>query len=96
VDNDCDGSVDEPFSAKGTNATHFVRPAVVQVNTNVWMYQYEASRPSATGANPGSRSPAGPGGRHAGQDARVLGAEQDPLVQRDAGRSGTNLPGHGR
>lgn len=58
VDNDCDGSVDEPFSAKGTNTTHFVRPAVVQVRTspNVWMYQFEASRPNATAANPGSGS----------------------------------------
>jgi hypothetical protein len=58
VDNDCDGTVDEPFSSKGTNATFFVKPAVVQVrsNPNVWMFQYEASRPSSTNANPGSGS----------------------------------------
>jgi hypothetical protein len=54
IDNDCDKSVDEPFSAKGTNATHFVRPAVVQVNAGLWIYQYEASRPTATDSAPGS------------------------------------------
>ena len=52
IDNDCDGSVDEPFSAKGSNSTYFVKPAVTKVQTAaasfVWMYSYEASRPSAT------------------------------------------------
>jgi len=53
LDNDCDGSIDEPFSAKGTNTTHFVRPAVTRVGSS-WMFQYEASRAGATGADPGS------------------------------------------
>lgn len=53
ADNDCDGSIDEPFNAKGTNATHFVRPAVTRVGST-WMFQYEASRPGATGADPGT------------------------------------------
>jgi hypothetical protein len=53
VDNDCDGLVDEPFSNKGTGT--FVKPAVVKLGAAaIWMYQYEASRPTATGAAPGS------------------------------------------
>ncbi|MBX3130590.1 MAG: hypothetical protein KF718_27980 [Polyangiaceae bacterium] len=54
VDNDCDGLVDEPFTNKGTNTTHFVRPAVTQLATNLWMTQYEVSRPGATNVNPGN------------------------------------------
>ncbi len=54
IDNDCDGSVDEPFSAKGTNTTYFVKPSVVKLATNLWIYQYEASRPNATASSPGS------------------------------------------
>ncbi|MBW2528425.1 MAG: hypothetical protein JRI23_29895, partial [Deltaproteobacteria bacterium] len=48
LDNDCDGDVDEPFSAPGTVA-NFVQPAVVQISDspNLWMYTYEASRPDA-------------------------------------------------
>ena len=47
-DNDCDGLVDETFAQKGTNATYFVKPAVTQINTSLWVYSYEASRPNAT------------------------------------------------
>ncbi len=54
LDNDCDGLVDEPFTNKGSNPTYFVKPAVTQVATGVWIYTYEASRPSATGQAPGS------------------------------------------
>jgi hypothetical protein len=54
IDNDCDGSIDESFTAKGTNATYFVKPAVVQTTTGVWMYQYEASRPNSTSTSAGS------------------------------------------
>jgi hypothetical protein len=53
LDNDCDGSVDETRNAKGTNATFFVKPAVVKVGS-FWMYEYEASRPNATTTSPGS------------------------------------------
>jgi hypothetical protein len=56
VDNDCDGSIDEAFNAKGTNATHFVKPAVTKVGSapNVWIFTYEASRPDATVSTPGN------------------------------------------
>ena len=54
IDNDCDGSVDEPFSAKGADPANFVRPVVTRVASNTWIYTYEASRPSATNITPGS------------------------------------------
>jgi hypothetical protein len=54
VDNDCDGLVDEPFTAKGSNATYFVKPAVTKIAASTWVYQYEASRPSATNVVPGT------------------------------------------
>jgi hypothetical protein len=54
IDNDCDGSVDETYQAKGTNATYFVKPAVVSIGTNLWTYAYEASRPGATTNTPGT------------------------------------------
>jgi hypothetical protein len=53
VDNDCDGVVDETFNAKGTNATNFVRPGVTKLAANLWIYSYEASRPTATNVVPG-------------------------------------------
>jgi len=54
-DNDCDGSVDEPFTAKGTNATFFYKPKVIKVGAgSLWTYQYEASRPNATSTTPGT------------------------------------------
>jgi hypothetical protein len=54
LDNDCDGSIDEPFTDKGTNTTFWVKPAVTQVASSLWIYQYEASRAGATATNPGS------------------------------------------
>ena len=50
VDNDCDGIVDEPFSNKGANAANFVKPIVTKISAapNLWIYTYEASRPTAT------------------------------------------------
>jgi hypothetical protein len=54
IDNDCDGSVDEPFSAKGSNTTYWVKPAVTQVKSNLWISRYEMSRVGATATNPGS------------------------------------------
>jgi MYXO-CTERM domain-containing protein len=53
TDNDCDGVVDETFAAKGANATFFVKPAVTKIGASLWVYSYEASRPSATAGNPG-------------------------------------------
>ena len=46
-DNDCDGLIDEPKSDPGSHPS-FVQDAVVQVNANLWVYQYEASRPDAS------------------------------------------------
>lgn len=54
VDNDCDGVIDEVFTTKGSNATYWVKPAVVRLASNLWVYRYEASRPGATNVNPGS------------------------------------------
>lgn len=61
VDNDCDGTVDEPFTVtsvypagKGTNTTYFVKPAVTKIAANLWIGQYESSRPGATNVNPGT------------------------------------------
>lgn len=54
IDNDCDGSVDESFIAKGTNSAYFVKPAVTRINTSLWIYSYEASRPNATSATSGT------------------------------------------
>jgi uncharacterized protein (TIGR03382 family) len=54
LDNDCDGAVDEPYNSKGLNPTYFVKPAVTQVASNLWVYSVEASRPSATSIVPGT------------------------------------------
>ncbi len=54
IDNDCDGLIDETFSNKGTNSTYFVKPAVTKIGSSLWVYSYEASRPSATSTSPGS------------------------------------------
>jgi len=54
IDNDCDGSIDEPFSAKGTNAANFVKPAVTKVAASLWMMTFEASRPTSSSTVPGS------------------------------------------
>ncbi len=52
LDDDCDGSVDEPRGAPGTNPS-FVNTAWVLVAPSTWMMQYEASRPDATAATQG-------------------------------------------
>jgi hypothetical protein len=54
LDNDCDGSIDETNKSKGSNAMYFMKPSVVKTAANVWMYAYEASRPSATNITPGN------------------------------------------
>ncbi len=55
VDNDCDGSVDEPRGAPGSNPS-FVREQMVQFRSNRWVYAYEASRPDATASDSGGSS----------------------------------------
>lgn len=54
LDNDCDGLKDEVYTAKGTNAAFFVKPAVTRISPTRWIYSYEASRPTATTTSPGS------------------------------------------
>jgi hypothetical protein len=55
IDNDCDGSTDESYLAKGSNTTFFVKPAVTRVaNAGRWIMSYEASRPTATSTTPGT------------------------------------------
>jgi hypothetical protein len=54
VDNDCDGTVDERYTAKGTNTSFFIKPTVTKVAASTWIYTYEASRPNATLGAPGS------------------------------------------
>ncbi len=46
-DNDCDGLTDESFNNKGSNP-EFTAPVVTRVASSLWMYTYEASRPTAT------------------------------------------------
>lgn len=54
IDNDCDGLVDEPYTNKGSVSGFFVQPVVTQIDTNLWIYSFEASRPSATTLSSGS------------------------------------------
>lgn len=54
TDNDCDGLIDEPFSNKGSNAGFFQKPAVTRLSSALWMYSYEASRPTSTVTAQGS------------------------------------------
>jgi hypothetical protein len=54
IDNDCDGLIDETFNNKGSNNAYFVKPAVTKIASSLWIYSYEASRPSATTVVPGS------------------------------------------
>ncbi|HVU03942.1 MAG TPA: MopE-related protein [Polyangiaceae bacterium] len=78
-DNDCDGSVDEAFNAKGTNATYFVKPAVVKTGASTWMFQYEASRPNATDTTAGTGNGywCGSGGCASGVPAAPTGTTLD-------------------
>ena len=36
IDNDCDGSIDETFKAKGSNAGYFVKPVVTKIKNALW------------------------------------------------------------
>ncbi|MEZ4296407.1 MAG: MopE-related protein [Polyangiaceae bacterium] len=54
VDNDCDGLVDEGYNTKGSNAANFVKPVVTKIAASLWIYTYEASRPTATSTVPGN------------------------------------------
>jgi MYXO-CTERM domain-containing protein len=47
VDNDCDGLIDEPRSAPG-DAPSFVHDDVVQVQSGLWIFRFEAARADAT------------------------------------------------
>ncbi len=55
LDNDCDGDVDEPKSAPGSHANYVVED-MVQIDTDLWIYAYEASRPDATQESQGTVS----------------------------------------
>ena len=55
LDNDCDGSTDEPRTAPGTNPSYVVE-AMIEVRqggSDFYIYQYEASRTDATGSDAG-------------------------------------------
>ncbi|MBU1380025.1 choice-of-anchor L domain-containing protein, partial [Myxococcota bacterium] len=55
IDNDCDGLVDEPAHNPGSNA-YYVEDDMEEVDmgaSSVFVYKYEASRPSADGTDPG-------------------------------------------
>ncbi|MFT3773278.1 MAG: MopE-related protein [Minicystis sp.] len=56
IDNDCDGLIDEPFTNPGSNKTYFLKPVVTKVSSSpaLWIYSYEASRPSATNITAGT------------------------------------------
>ncbi|MBU1510562.1 SUMF1/EgtB/PvdO family nonheme iron enzyme [Myxococcota bacterium] len=56
IDNDCDGLIDEPAWNAGTNAS-YVSDSLVTLNVSgqsVFMYKYEASRPTATAGSGGT------------------------------------------
>jgi hypothetical protein len=52
IDDDCDGMVDEPKSDPGMNP-NYVQDDLVQVDTSLWVYKYEASRADATDTKTG-------------------------------------------
>jgi hypothetical protein len=52
IDDDCDGSIDEPKGEPGMNAS-YVHDDFVQVGSSLWVYKYEASRADATDAKAG-------------------------------------------
>lgn len=80
INNDCDGIADEGFNAKGSNAANFVKPVVTKLAAALWMFTYEASRPTATNAAPGSGNGfwTSSAGRDNRQDRRVLSSRQIP------------------
>jgi len=53
-DDDCDGHLDEPYTASGFTGVQDTLVGPITINGNpVRMYRYEASRPDATGATAG-------------------------------------------
>ncbi len=58
LDNDCDGLMDEPRGAPGSNPSYVVEPMieVTQGGADFWMYVYEASRVDATMTSAGASS----------------------------------------
>ncbi len=52
-DNDCDGDVDEPRTAPGSNPSYVVDD-MVRVRSGLYVYRYEASRPDATSMSGGA------------------------------------------
>lgn len=52
IDDDCDGTIDEPKTAPGMNAS-YVHDDLVQIQSDLWVYKYEASRADATDASAG-------------------------------------------
>lgn len=52
IDDDCDGMIDEPKTEPGMNPS-YVRDDLVQIDTNRWVYKYEASRADATDTKAG-------------------------------------------
>ena len=53
IDNDCDTLIDEPKSADHVDHPGYVEDDLVQVDSDLWVYRYEASRPDATETKPG-------------------------------------------
>lgn len=53
LDDDCDGVADETFLDPGSEPS-FVQPEVVRIDSDLWMYAYEASRPNAHATSSGS------------------------------------------
>jgi hypothetical protein len=51
-DDDCDGMIDEPKSAPGSNPSYVI-DEVVQVRSDLWIYKHEASRTDAKFNAPG-------------------------------------------
>jgi hypothetical protein len=54
-DNDCDGVVDEAYNdTTGAADGNFVKPDVIPIAANKWIYKYEASRTNASSTTSGS------------------------------------------
>jgi hypothetical protein len=104
-DNDCDGVIDEPKFTKNANpfdptekrvpATGagdggFLKPAVIQIGSKLWIHQYEVTRPRATSTTPGLGngfwSPPGQDGTPAGTIAQATPACNDPVPDNTSGR----------
>jgi len=55
LDDDCDGTADENRTSPGSNAS-YVAASWIQTTSNLWVMQYEASRPGATVGSQGTLS----------------------------------------